>query len=90
MLTTTSTYNGWSNRETWLASLWLTNDQASYSLLLEAQRTGDSDFARADWLERELREQLAEEASDASMWSDLLSTAFHRINWVEVIENNQD
>jgi len=90
MLNTISTYNGWSNRETWLASLWLTNDQASYNLLLEAQRAGDSDFARADWLERELREQLNEEAGDASMWADLLNTAFYRINWVEVIENNQD
>lgn len=86
----TTTYNGWSNRETWLASLWLTNDQGSYALLMEALRAGDSDFARADWLEQQLREQLTEEAGDASMWSDLLSTAFHRINWVEVIENNQD
>ena len=90
MLEQTTTYNGWSNRETWLASLWLTNDQVSYAVLLEAQRAGDSDFARADWLEQQLREQLAEEAGDACMWSDLLNTAFHRINWVEVIENNRD
>lgn len=92
MSTTISTkaYNGWSNRETWLASLWLTNDQGSYALLLEAIRSGESDFARADWLERELRDQLVDEAGDASMWSDLLSTAFYRINWVEVIEHNQD
>lgn len=90
MYDTATTYNGWSNRETWLAGLWLSNDQASYDLLLEALRTGDSDFACADWLERQLREQLAEEAGDASMWADLLNTAFYRINWVEVIENNRD
>jgi hypothetical protein len=83
-------YNGWSNRETWLASLWLTNDQGSYALLEEAIRSGESDFARADWLERELRDQLVDEAGEASMWSDLLSTAFYRINWVEVIEHNRD
>jgi hypothetical protein len=52
----TTTYNGWSNRETWLASLWLTSDQGSYALLMEALRAGDSDFARADWLEQQLRE----------------------------------
>ncbi len=86
----TTKYNGWSNRETWLASLWLNNDEANYQLLLEAQRSGKTDFARADWLAGQLRDQLDDEAGDASMWSDLLSTAFYRIDWVEVIENNQD
>ncbi len=89
MLDTLSTYNGWSNRETWLASLWLTNDEASYEVLKRAHRVGDSDFDRADWLEKQLRDQLDDEAGDASMWSDLLSTAFYRINWVEVIEHNE-
>lgn len=85
-----TTYNGWSNHETWVASLWLTNDQSSYRLLLEALKSGDSDFACAEWLEEQLRDQLAEEAGDASMWADLLNTAFYRINGVEVIENNRD
>ncbi len=90
MQVTISTYNGWSNHETWLANLWLTNDQGSYVLLVEAMSSGDSDFARADWLERQLKDQLADEAREASMWNDLLSTAFYRINWVEVIEKNRD
>ncbi len=84
-----STYNGWSNRETWLASLWLTNDEVNYEVLKRALRAGDSDFEKADWLEKQLRDQLDDEAGDASMWNDLLSTAFYRINWVEVIENNE-
>ncbi len=88
--TISTTYNGWCNRETWLVNLWLSNDEGSYALLREAIRSGDSDFARADWLERELRDQLVDEAGNASMWSDLLSTAFCRVNWVEVIEHSRD
>jgi len=88
MLNTISTYNGWSNRETWLASLWLNNDEVSYDLLQQAQSAGDSNFARADWLESSLRDQLENIAGDASLWCDLLNTAFHNVNWVEVIENN--
>ena len=83
-------YNGWSNRETWVANLWLTNDQASYYLLLEALKVSDSDFTCAEWLQEQLRYQLDEEAGSACMWSDLLSTAFYRIDWVEVIECNRD
>lgn len=30
----TTGYNGWSNYETWLVSLWLNNDQASYNALV--------------------------------------------------------
>jgi hypothetical protein len=83
-----STYNGWSNRETWLASLWLTNDDGSYTLR-DAMRAGEDVFEQADSLEGLLRDQLDDEAGNANLWSDLLSTAFERINWVEVIENNR-
>ena len=82
------TYNGWSNRETWLAGLWLNNDQDSHQVLLDARHQGDELFDQADWLEQELREQLDCTLEQADLWRDLLATAFNRINWVEVIENS--
>jgi hypothetical protein len=86
MDTAVATYNGWSNRETWLAHLWLTSDEQSYSLLRETARKGDV-FERAEFLEELLREQLNDEAAEANMWCDLLNTAFNRINWLEVAEH---
>jgi hypothetical protein len=84
------TYNGWSNRETWLASLWLNNDgDAYYAVLQEALREAGDAFDQADWLERYMREQMEDEIEDACLMNDLLSTAFTRINWVEVIEHSQ-
>lgn len=82
------TYNGWSNRETWLVNLWLTNDPASEALLRKAQKAGNSTFAQANWLEDRLNEELNERSSESSLWADLLRTAFCRINWVEVVEKS--
>jgi hypothetical protein len=82
------TYNGWSNRETWLASLWLNNDQVSYDLLLAACKRRGESFEKADWLERCMRTVLEELFAGSSLWNDLIGTAFNRINWLEVIENN--
>ena len=82
-----TTYQGWSNRETWLAYLWLTNDEQSYSLLRETSHAGGDLFEQAERLEEQLRDQLDDEASEANMWCDLLTTAFDRINWLEVVEH---
>ena len=83
-----TTYNGWSNRETWLASLWLTNEEVSFDLLRQAIKYSCDNSEQAAWLEESLRLQLSWEVDDdANLWSDLLTTAFGRINWLEVVEH---
>ena len=84
-----TSYNGWSNCETWLASLWLNNEERSYSLLIRAMKAGESDFEQAEWLQSRLHDQLVCEQGEASLWADLLATAFLRIDWLEVISNNK-
>ena len=86
--TVSATYNGWTNRETWLVSLWINNDQSSQELLNEALDRDETDFKKADWLKSELEEEMYAIPIDASLWSDLLGTALARVNWLEVIENN--
>jgi hypothetical protein len=81
-------YNGWSNRETWLANLWLNNDESSYDVLCRAIDVDGSLFDKADWLEEQLRYQLDDEIDVPCLWQDLLQTAFGRISWSELIESN--
>ena len=88
MQNTKKTYNGWTNRETWLVSLWINNDQTSQAVLLEALGRDESDFKKAEWLKSEIEEEMYDLPLEASLWCDLLGTALARVDWREVIENN--
>ena len=83
-----STYNGWSNRETWLVSLWLNNDPISYSMFSEALELDTDDLEKAQWLKKQIEVEMYDLPLEASLWCDLLGTALARVDWLEVIENN--
>lgn len=86
----TQTYNGWKNRETWLAFLWLTNDQPSYSVLQEACTMDAPDWEKAEWLRDTLSYQLEDEIDEPCMWRDLLHHAFASVDWQEVIRGGSE
>ena len=88
MCNNNTNYNGWSNHETWLASLWLAENESSYGLLLRALKVSGEVYDKANWLESRLRLQLDQEIDVACLWQDLLRSAFDRISWSEVIEKN--
>ncbi len=72
-------YNGWSNYETWLVSLWLNNDQVSYELLLEAKKQSGDIRDQAEWLKDEL--------ASSGLLADLINAAFARVDWAEVLQD---
>ena len=88
MNSTEQKYNGWSNHETWLTSLWLGEKESSYDLLFRALKVSGEAYDKANWLESCLRRQLDQEIDVACLWQDLLRSAFDRISWLEVIEKN--
>lgn len=75
------TYNGWTNRETWLVNLWLTNERYLY------------DCARGCHSAEEIKdlvEELIEDAGETTrigLIADLLNTALARVDWYEIYQN---
>lgn len=84
--TVATEYNGWTNRETWMVNLWLTNDECYYESLCSILK----DFGHYDQ-PYEIRQYVhwIIDIADATMTSDLLETCLRRVNWQEIAENNR-
>ena len=86
----TLTYNGWKNRETWLASLWLNNDEYNYRLLTDILELDISSGRKAGMLQEVVEDQMYDFDLGANLFSDLLSTSLSKVDWLEVIKSNLD
>src|SRR5579885_1901814 len=93
-----STYNGWRNYETWLANLWLTNDQGTYEYWRDKAREAwqEADATDIDGRAEQARCILAQSLKDATednnpcsgagLYTDLLNAALSEVIWYEVAE----
>jgi hypothetical protein len=92
-----SSYNGWSNYETWVVNLWLGNEEDSYStcrslaLRCVEESVADNVFSRKEracyQLANELRELIEDRnplASEANVYADLLNASLGEVNWQEI------
>ena len=82
------TYNSWVNRETWLISLWLNNDEYNYQLLSEILELNVSSSIKVERLQELVEDQIYDLELGANLFSDLLSTSLSKVDWLEVIESN--
>ncbi len=86
--TLTTEYNGWSNRETWVINLWLTNEECYYHELRDIVKNFDTVDEQAEELEQYVHWII--DIDEASMTTDLLTTSLDRVSWREIAENNQE
>lgn len=83
-------YNGWTNYETWLVNLWMSNDEGSYLYWAEEAKGYDDAHALADALKDHHEEWYLDAVGEnlhSSLLSDLLGAAFSSVNWIEIAEH---
>lgn len=77
-------YNGYSNYETWLVSMWLNNDRLTYNALEEIKAKDVSVHSKAEELEELVRELY--EFEPVGLVADFVNAAFARVDWAEIVE----
>ena len=85
-------YNGWTNYETWVVNLWLTNNEGDAEWLDEIAKGEGEIHDKADVLKEAIEDMnpLNDSDTGASMFTDLLNGALSEVNWYEIIENHLD
>ena len=79
-----TTYNGWTNKATWLVKLWMDNDQSSYFYWLDQAINTANCYQLADEIEH-FHLDIAPE--NIGLFTDLLSTALSEVNWFEIAKS---
>lgn len=79
-----STYQGWTNYETWCVALWLDNEEGSYNYCVELATNNRSAYELGEVL-KEMHQEAAPEVT--GVFADLQNAALSAVNWRELAEH---
>jgi len=84
-----STYNGWSNYETWCTHLWMTgNDASEYQYWLEIAEEHNDVYHLAEVIRDIWEENIDQYLENApGLFRDLLRSSLSEVNWREIAES---
>ena len=91
-MSTENTFDGWNNRETYFASLWLNNDSGFYhhyrNIYIYHREKGLDIEKAIEKTSRLFENEIKNYAPDikSSLYSDLLTSALTNINYYEIIK----
>lgn len=102
-MSTDTTYNGWTNYETWNCKLWIDNEQGTQKYWRERARDiepieneyMDEPRRKVHALADELKEAFEEDAEIplremTGFLRDIMSAALNHVNWIEIAESLLD
>ena len=79
-------YSGWTNYETWLVRLWITESEAVQENVINlCKKKFEYKCLKADALKQMIEEYCC--SSQASLQEDLMSSALSKVNWKEICES---
>jgi len=78
-------YKGWTNYETWLVNLWLSNDQYD-ELMIDMAKHSKGVYSLMEKI-KDLIEELNPLKDNADVFSDLLNDAISECNFYEIAEH---
>ena len=84
---TGTTYNEWTNRETWLVNLWLTNDAETLDAAQAVVSADDMMLQEAAAALEEFVDELLDCGDSAGFRRDMIDCALVRVNWAEIVES---
>jgi len=88
-----STYNGWTNKETWLVNLWYGDDLAhiiadDWNIYEDECEIGIGENEAEEWVRYIAEEvEVLSQPPKSGLLSDFLETCWAEVNWQEIAES---